>query len=805
MKSVKIRKVAEERELKKFPLLPLRDIVVFPGMVVPLFIGRDNSVIALESAMESGRMIFLSAQKNSKTEQPSPEDIYSVGTLCQIIQLLRLPNGNIKVLVEGKFRGEIQAFELIGEHYAVEVILHAEQVNEPDIEVSALMKEAASCFEGYISQTKSSGSFDTELNVKNITSPDSLVDTIAPQLNLKLEQKQNILSIFGASARLEALLSLISSETDILQLDLKIKERVKKKMEENHREYYLNEQLKIIQNELGKKDEHAEEHSEMEIKIREKRMPEEARKKALGEFKKLRLMSPLSAEAALIRNYLDTILDLPWDIVSKVDTDIHRAAKVMDQDHYGLEKVKLRILEHLAVQSLAKRIKGPILCLVGPPGVGKTSMARSIARATSRKFVKMSLGGLRDEAEIRGHRRTYIGAMPGKILHNIKKAGVSNPLYLLDEIDKLSSDFRGDPASALLEVLDPEQNSSFCDHFLDIDYDLSRVMFVATANTLHSIPRPLLDRMEIIRIEGYTDSEKLNIAKQYLVPKQLKESGLTQKMLTISDTALLQIITCYTREPGVRGLEKQIATLCRKIAHNKVKGDKWKRLVEPEALSIYLGPERFKKEAVLAGAVSGVVNGLAWTESGGDILQVEVSVVTGKGKLIITGKLGEVMNESAQAAMTYVRSRADVLGLDKDFYQSVDIHIHVPEGAIPKDGPSAGITMATALVSALTGKPVRRTVAMTGEISLQGRVLPIGGLKEKLMAAVRAEVTTVLIPEMNQADIQEISAEIVDRLEIVSVCHMDDVLSRALDIPHPGHQQPLPEVDRISTVAVVTH
>ncbi len=794
-----------ERGLKKFPLLPLRDIVIFPGMVVPLFIGRDNSVTALEKAMESGRMIFLSAQKDSKTEQPLPEDIYSVGTVCQIIQLLRLPNGNIKVLVEGKSRGTIESFESRGDYFSVEATLHTESDVTADANITALMNEIISSFEIYLAKAKNMGSSDPLVNFSQIPTPDALIDTITPLITLKLEQKQNILSIFDTGERLEALLTLISSETDILQLDRKIKEQVKKKMEENHREYYLNEQLKIIQKELGKKDEHAEEHGEMDKRIREKQMPEEARKKALSEFKKLRLMSPLSAEAALIRNYLDTILDLPWDTLSKVSNDIHHAAKVMDKDHYGLDKVKIRILEYLAVQTLAKRIKGPILCLVGPPGVGKTSMARSIARATSRNFVKMSLGGVRDEAEIRGHRRTYIGAMPGKILLNIKKAGASNPLFLLDEIDKLSSDFRGDPASALLEVLDPEQNFSFCDHFLDIDYDLSRVMFVATANTLHTIPRPLLDRMEVIRIEGYTDNEKLNIARQYLFPKQLKESGLSKKQLEISDASILQIITAYTREPGVRGLEKQLATLCRKIAHNKVKGEKWKRTVEPDALAHYLGPVKFRKEPVLSGAVSGVVNGLAWTEAGGDILQVEVSVVAGKGKLIITGKLGEVMNESAQAAMTYVRSRAQVLGLEKDFYQLVDIHIHVPEGAIPKDGPSAGITMATAVVSALTGKPVNRSVAMTGEISLQGRVLPIGGLKEKLMAAIRAEVKTVLIPEKNQADILEISPEIIDKLEIFSVSHMDEVLSRALDIDQPGNQKGLTGVERILPVDMVTH
>ncbi len=797
--------INSERELKQFPLLPLRDIVIYPGMVTPLFIGRSTSTAALEAAMSSGKYIFLAAQRNSTTEEPLPEDIYSAGILCQVIQLLRLPNGNVKVLVEGKSRGEIHEFEYNGEYYSVSVSIYAEQTDAPTAEIAALMTEASAQFTTYHAETKNNLSPDVVANIARITDPDLLVDTIAAQLSPKLEDKQKLLSIFQQKERLETLISVIICETEIHQLDQKIKERVKKKMEKNHKEYYLNEQLKIIQNELGKKDESVDEYNELEARIKNRKLPLEASSKALAELKKLKMMSPLSAEAAVIRNYLDTIVDLPWGIVSRISRDIGFAAKVMDEDHYGLEKVKVRVLEHLAVQTLVKNHKGPILCLVGPPGVGKTSLARSIARATSRKFVKMSLGGVRDEAEIRGHRRTYIGAMPGKILMNLKKVGVSNPLFLLDEIDKLGYDFRGDPASALLEVLDPEQNSRFCDHFLDIDYDLSRVMFLTTANSTHTIPRPLLDRMEIIRLEGYTDTEKLEIARHYLVPKQIKESGLSAKLLRFSDSAIIKLINGYTREPGVRGLERQIAAICRKVAHKKVKGESWNHTIDPEDVVALLGPVKVRNENVRPKVMPGVVNGLAWTEAGGDILQVEVSVVPGKGKLIITGKLGEVMNESAQAAMTYVRSRAAMLQLDKDFYQSVDIHIHVPEGAIPKDGPSAGITMATALVSALLSREVDSTLAMTGEISLQGRVLPIGGLKEKLMAAVRSGVKVVLVPEKNIKDVDEVNQEIVEKLEIIPVDHMDEVLFRALALGNIHLSPDIHEAQTAATTAIVTH
>ena len=805
MKNIEKSQSQEEGGLKKFPLLPLRDIVVYPGMVVPLFIGRSSSASALEAAMSSGRMIFLAAQRNSQTEEPLPEDIYSAGTLCQVIQLLRLPNGNVKVLVEGKSRGEIHEFEFDGEYYSVDVVIHQDSNDEPSAEITSLMADVYAQFSSYHAETKNSLSPEMVAGIAKINEPDLLVDTIAAQLNPKLEDKQAILSNFNTKERLEALISILLCETEVHQLDQKIKERVKRKMEKNHKEYYLNEQLKIIQKELGKKDESAEEFKELEARIASKKLSSEASAKALAELKKLKLMSPVSAEAAVIRNYIDTILDLPWSTVSRTSRDINHAATIMDEDHYGLDKVKTRILEHLAVQTLVKRLKGPILCLVGPPGVGKTSLARSIARATSRKFVKMSLGGVRDEAEIRGHRRTYIGAMPGKVLMNLKKVGVSNPLFLLDEIDKLSSDFRGDPASALLEVLDPEQNFRFNDHFLDIDYDLSRVMFIATANSVHSIPRALLDRMEVIRLEGYSDSEKLNIARQYLVPKQLKENGLSSRQLEISDEAILKMINCYTREPGVRGLERQISTLCRKVAHSKVKGERWNHKIDPEDVVTLLGPEKYQEDTDRAATMPGVVNGLAWTEAGGVILQVEVSIVPGKGKLTITGKLGEVMNESAQAAMTYVRSRSEILNIEKDYFQNVDIHVHVPEGAIPKDGPSAGVTMATALISAILSRPVDPTLAMTGEISLQGRAMAIGGLKEKLMAAVRSGVKTVIIPEKNIKDLKEIGQEILDKLEIVPVGDMDTLLSRALNIGFVPPGQSIKSISVPEGAGIVTH
>ncbi|MCL2760560.1 MAG: endopeptidase La [Desulfuromonadales bacterium] len=772
----------EKVELKQFPLLPLRDILVFPGMVMPLFIGRNKSILALDAAMASDKMIFLSAQKNSATEEPAPEDIYTIGTLCQIIQMLRLPNGTVKVLVEGKHRGTIKSFSGDSDFFVVDVELFSETLKVLTPKIRILMKKAISAFETYLLTAKKHDEAGAITSLNSLNDPDILVNTILGRFTLKLEIRQEMLTITEPAVRLRKLIEFITSETEVMQLDHKIKKRVNKQMEKNQREYYLNEQLKAIHKELGKDDTPAEEFKVLEDKLKSGSMSKEAREKGEAELKKLKLMAPMSAEAAVIRNYLETLIGMPWGTLSKVKRDIKFAEQVMEEDHYGLEKVKRRIFEYLAVQLVVKKLKGPILCLVGPPGVGKTSLAKSIARATSRKFVKMSLGGLRDEAEIRGHRRTYIGAMPGKILLNIKKAGVSNPVFLLDEIDKLGSDFRGDPASALLEVLDPEQNSKFNDHFLEVEYDLSKTLFVATANTLHTVPRPLLDRLEVIRLEGYIDNEKLNIAKKYLVPKQLKANGLLEKDITFSDETILKIISGYTRESGVRALEKEIAAICRKVVHNKVKGEKKRYEISPADLTDFLGPEKFRNETVDLKELIGVVNGLAWTESGGDILQIEVSVVPGKGTLIITGQLGDVMNESAQAAMTYVRSRYEILELDKEFYHSSDIHIHVPEGAIPKDGPSAGITMATALVSALTGKPVRSQLAMTGEISLQGRVLPIGGLKEKLMAARRSGIKTILIPKENVKDLLEIPEDVKDGLVLTPVAHMDEVLTQALSL-----------------------
>jgi ATP-dependent Lon protease len=776
---------SQEQDSKHvYPLLPLRDIIVFPSMVTPLFIGRGKSVLALEEAVSTKKLVFLASQVDSKIEDPLSHDIYPVGTLCQVIQMLKLPNGTVKVLVEGKWRGIIESFQSTTDYFSVRVSLHKDSANDPDEAVQARMSALMSAYETYVADAKLPGvTLDSITNLASVTSPDLLVDMIMAQMTVNLQLKQEILSLFDCEERLARLTEIIVAEHEVLHLDRKIKQKVKRQIETNQKEYYLNEQLKVIQKELGKKDEHQEEFNEIEARIQTRRLSVEARKKSLSELKKLKMMSPVSAEAAVTRNYLETILELPWGVVSKTKHDLCFAESVLNRDHYGLNKIKERILEFLAVQTKVKSIKGPILCLVGPPGVGKTSLAKSIAEATARKFVKMSLGGVRDEAEIRGHRRTYVGAMPGKIIAGIKKAGSSNPLFLLDEIDKLSSDFRGDPTSALLEVLDPEQNSKFNDHYLDIEFDLSKVLFIATANSLHGVPRPLIDRLEIIQISGYTDTEKHKIAVQYLIPKQRKYHGLEQDEFRISPAAIDHLINGYTREAGVRGLEKSVAALCRKTAYRIVKGDMRRFTVTSKSLEAFLGPERFKRDKASGAAIPGVVSGLAWTETGGEVLEVEVSVVEGKGNLLVTGKLGEVMNESARAAMTYVRSRTDILGLDKGFYQHVDIHIHVPEGAIPKDGPSAGITMVTALVSALTAKSVCRSIAMTGEISLQGRILAIGGLKEKLMAAVRAGLQSIFVPLDNVKDLKDVDAEILRRLEIVPVGQMDELLARIGLIP----------------------
>ncbi len=764
--------------LARFPLLPLRDISVFPHMVVPLFVGREKSIHALQAAMDGSRHIFLAAQKSAQTDDPGQDDIHVSGTVCRIIQLLNLPDRTVKVLVEGKRRGVIQRF-LPGESFFVVEVAEVRESVAVDAELEAMMRRVKTTFETYATLTKKIPQ-ETVSTVGDIEEPSRLADTAASNLALKMDDKQELLSIASPAARLERLLVLMESEIEILQIEKKIHNRVKRQMEKTQKEYYLNEQMRAIQKELGGKDDFRQDLLELEERISRGGLSDEAKNKALSELKKLKLMSPTSAEAAVVRNYIDWLVSLPWGSFAEEKADIAEAESILDADHFGLEKVKERILEYLSVATLLKRLKGPIICLVGPPGVGKTSLARSIARATGRSFVKMSLGGLRDEAEIRGHRRTYVGAMPGKIIHNLKKAGSGNPLFLLDELDKMSSDFRGDPASALLEVLDPEQNHAFNDHFLDVDYDLSRVMFITTANSLHTVPRPLLDRLEVIRIEGYTEMEKLAIAERYLVPKQIEGHGLSPAKVAFSGQALTELIRYYTREAGVRNLEREIAGLCRKIAHRTVKGTVRKIVLRPSHVHDMIGPQRFSHGCADEKDAVGVVSGLAWTETGGELLNIEVTVLPGKGKLTVTGKLGEVMQESAQAALTYVRSRAVGLGLDRDFFQNVEIHIHVPEGAIPKDGPSAGITMATALTSALTGRAVRRDCAMTGEVTLRGTVLPIGGLKEKILAARRGSMKAVIIPGSNRKDLEEIPREVLTGIRIHLVKHMDEVLDRAL-------------------------
>ncbi|MFZ3207382.1 MAG: endopeptidase La [Geobacteraceae bacterium] len=778
MNSAVTEKGRKRGNLERFPLLPVRDMVVFPHMVVPLFVGREKSVLALESAMNGNRHIFLAAQRNAKTEDPLPEEIYPEGTVCQIIQLLKLPDGTVKVLIEGKRRGVMVSVISQAEYFMVEVASVIED-RRCTPQTEALMRGALKTFESYVKLAKGDPA-EILAAFTGISDPSRLADMLVPHLNLKTDDKHALIANGNPTKRLEKLLSLMESEIEILQIEKKIRSRVKQQMEKTQKEYYLNEQIRAIQKELGGQDEFKQEIHALEKKVTRQKLSKEARHKAQAELKKLRLMSPMSAEAAVARNYVDWLVSLPWGKFTTEKHDINMAEQVMNEDHYGLDKIKERILEYLSVTALVKKIKGPILCLVGPPGVGKTSLARSIARATGRNFLKMSLGGVRDEAEIRGHRRTYVGAMPGKIMQNLKKGGSSNPVFLLDEIDKLSSDFRGDPASALLEVLDPEQNCFFSDHFLDVDYDLSHVMFIATANSLHSIPRPLYDRLEVIKLEGYVENEKLNIAKQHLVAKQLAAHGLVGKDVTITDRALLEVIRFYTREAGVRNLEREIASICRKIAHCIVKGKRRKFTIQPKQVREFLGVPRFKYGIIEEHDAVGLVTGLAWTEVGGDLLNIEVAVLPGKGKLTITGKLGEVMQESAQAAMTYVRSRAQLLGMERDFYQHLDIHIHVPEGAIPKDGPSAGITMSTALTSALTRRAVRRDIAMTGEITLRGRVLPIGGLKEKLLAAKRGQIKVVLIPQENEKDLADIPEEITSGITIIPVKHMDEVLSYAL-------------------------
>ena len=776
----------EENKVMLVPLLPLRDIVVFPYMVVPLFVGREKSIAALEEAMNKEKDVMLSAQVNAKTNDPKPDDIYKIGTLASIIQLLRLPDGTVKVLIEGKKRARINQFVTNPNFLMVEVEEIPETIDRT-IEVEALVRGIKATFEQYVKLNKR---IPPEMlaSVATIDDPARLADTIVAHLSLKLSDKQKILEILSPSERLEKLLGMMQSEIEILQVEKRIRTRVKKQMEKTQREYYLNEQMQAIQKELGERDEFKSEILELEEKIKKKKLSAEAANRAKQELKKLKMMSPMSAEASVVRNYLDWILCLPWGEFTEDKLDLNEAEKILEEDHYGLKQPKERILEYLAVCQLAGKVKGPILCLVGPPGVGKTSLGRSIARSMGRKFIRISLGGVRDEAEIRGHRRTYIGALPGKVIQSLRKAASSNPLFLLDEIDKMSMDFRGDPSAALLEVLDPEQNHTFSDHYLDLDFDLSHVMFVTTANTLPAIPVPLQDRMEIIRIPGYTEDEKLHIAQRFLVKKQCEANGLKMDDIHFAEQAIKLLVRRYTREAGVRNLERDIAGVLRKIAKQVAQGGKKVKKpyrITPKKIQTFLGPPKFRYGLAEEEDQVGMCTGLAWTEVGGELLTTEVSVMPGKGKLIMTGKLGDVMQESAQAAVSYVRSRAEALGLGRDFYQKLDFHIHLPEGAIPKDGPSAGITMATALSSALLKIPVHKDVAMTGEITLRGRVLPIGGLKEKIFAAHRGGITTILIPKENEKDLKEIPPRVLKDLTIIPVEHMDEVLMQALVVDDP--------------------
>ena len=768
------------------PLLPLRDTVVFPHRVVPLLVGRDRSIRAIESSMERDQKIFFVLQKATRVNDPREEDLHAIGTLGTVIQSVKLQDGTVKALAEGETRGRLLRL-IPNEPFSLAEVEEIEVYGQPSLETEALMRSTVKLFETYAKLTQRANA-EVVASLSEMDDPDPLVDTMAVHISLKLEDKQRLLEILSPQERLEEIYRLLRTEIEIVQMEQKIRERVKKQMEKNQKEYYLNEQMRAIQKELGEKDDFSTEMRELETRIKEKKMSKEATQKVEKEFKKLKLMSPMSAEATVVRNYIDWFLSLPWSDCTRDKLDLKKAEKILDEDHYGLKDVKERILEYLAVQGLVKKIKGPILCFVGPPGVGKTSLAKSIARSMGRRFVRLSLGGVRDEAEIRGHRRTYVGALPGKIIQSIKKAGSNNPVFLLDEVDKMSTDFRGDPSAALLEVLDPEQNYTFNDHYLDVDYDLSKVFFITTANTLYSIPPPLQDRMEVIRIAGYTEPEKIQIAQKFLVPKQIKANGLTSRNIRFSDAAIRRIIQSYTREAGVRNLEREIASICRKVAKKVLKEGKQVSVrMTAEGIPKYLGVPRFRYERGEAQSQIGLANGLAWTEVGGELLTTEVTVMPGRGNLIITGKLGEVMQESAQAAMSYVRSRADRLGLEKNFYQRLDTHIHVPEGAIPKDGPSAGITMATAIVSALLKVPIRSDLAMTGEITLRGRVLPIGGLKEKILAAHRAGIKTVLIPKENEKDIKEIPPKILRAVELVLVDHMDEVLKRAMVLDDPDH------------------
>ncbi|AJD52247.1 MULTISPECIES: endopeptidase La [Thalassospira] len=780
-----------------YPVLPLRDIVVFPHMIVPLFVGREKSVRALEDVMREDKQILLVTQKDAGLDDPSVKDLYEIGTVATVLQLLKLPDGTVKVLVEGGKRAEISGFVDNPEFFQAYAAVR-EEADEDDSELEALARSVVTQFEQYIKLNKKIPP-EVLVSVNQIEEPAKLADTVASHLSLKISEKQELLETTLVGDRLERIFGFMESEIGVLQVEKKIRNRVKRQMEKTQREYYLNEQLKAIQKELGEGEDGKDEASEIEEKLNKAKMPKEAKEKAQAELKKLRNMSPMSAEATVVRNYLDWMVSIPWNKRSRVSLDLKKAKKVLDKEHYGLEKVKEHILEYLAVQARVKKVKGPILCLVGPPGVGKTSLGKSIANATGRTFVRMSLGGVRDESEIRGHRRTYIGSMPGKIIQGMKKAKYSNPLFLLDEIEKMGSDFRGDPASALLEVLDPEQNSTFNDHYLEVDYDLSDVMFVTTANSLR-MQQPLLDRMEIIRISGYTEDEKVEIAKRHLIPKQVKESGLRKGEWSISDDALRDLIRYYTREAGVRSLERELAKLARK-ATKRIMLENLKTVrVTPRTLGKYAGIRKFRYGETEGEDQVGVVTGLAYTEFGGDLLQIESVTVPGKGNMKTTGKLGEVMTESIQAATSFVRSRATQFGIKPTLFQKRDIHVHVPEGATPKDGPSAGVGMVTSVVSVLTGNPVRRDVAMTGEITLRGRVLAIGGLKEKLLAALRGGVKTVLIPQENEKDLEDIPDNVKRGMEIIPVSHVDEVLSHALVNP----LVPIEWEEEVDDVAVKT-
>lgn len=768
----------ERSERIEIPVLPLRDVVVYPHMVIPLFVGREKSISCLETAMETNKQVLLVAQKQADTDEPTVDDLFEVGTVATILQLLKLPDGTVKVLVEGQQRAKINHFKESDFFLAEAEFIVTPELDEREQEV--IVRSAINQFEGFIKLNKKIPP-EVLTSLNGIDEAARLADTIAAHMPLKLVDKQQVLEIIDVTERLEFLMGQMESEIDLLQVEKRIRGRVKKQMEKSQREYYLNEQMKAIQKELGEMEDAPDEFETLQKKIDESKMPQEAREKTEQELQKLKMMSPMSAEATVVRSYIDWMVSVPWTKRSKVKKNLAKAEEILNEDHYGLERVKERILEYLAVQNRINKLKGPILCLVGPPGVGKTSLGRSIASATGRKYVRMALGGVRDEAEIRGHRRTYIGSLPGKLIQKMSKVGVKNPLFLLDEIDKMSSDMRGDPASALLEVLDPEQNNSFNDHYLEVDYDLSDVMFVATSNSMN-IPGPLLDRMEVIRLSGYTEDEKLNIAKRHLVEKQVQRNGLKPNEIVIEDSAIIGIIRYYTREAGVRGLEREISKICRKAVKNILLDKDIKSVtVTMDNLKEYLGVQRFDYGKADESNRIGQVTGLAWTEVGGDLLTIETQSMPGKGKLTQTGSLGDVMQESIQAAMTVVRSRADKLGINSDFYEKKDIHVHVPEGATPKDGPSAGTAMCTALVSALTGNPVKAEVAMTGEITLRGEVLPIGGLKEKLLAAHRGGIKTVLIPKDNERDLEEIPENVIADLQVIPVRWIDEVLKVALE------------------------